>query len=251
MGVIDSLKGMFALLLLQAGWCYQKKQALGFIYALSVFYKYQQTNFFQKVKVIYDSSFNTNPYCSGVLLGITVSSPKISENYFIGLQHLYGSLGDEFFWRTLRPILLMLASIFPFCKYLITNEINLSYFYIISPAIFLIPFVTITQYTRYYWFFKATRVGNKAAISLANFLRKPLPLLYQIKAFISGILLILILCILLFGFSLSIVSLKNILGLLFIITALLFSLLRIFNKYEMSSYILIIGLLIFLIIKLL
>ncbi|MEO0072306.1 MAG: PTS system mannose/fructose/sorbose family transporter subunit IID [candidate division WOR-3 bacterium] len=251
MGAINFLKGLFALLLLQSSWCYQKKQTLGFLYALSMFLHYQHENFFQKAKIIYESAFNTNPYCSSVILGIMLNNSKIPANSLIGLQHLYGSLGDEFFWRTLRPILLMLATILPFYGYLKTNGIYLSNIYYLSPFVFLIPFLIISQGTRYYWFLKAYWTGNKATISLANFLRKPLPILYHLRTFISGWLVVLILLIILFGFSQNIVSFKSIVSFLFVIIIVLLLLLRFANRYEMSSYLLIIGLLIFLLIKVL
>jgi hypothetical protein len=249
MEFFDFIKGILGLLFLQAGWSYQKRQALGFLYILSIFYHKLQGTFFTKANMVYDNSFNTNPYCSGVILGLFLQEKALSENYLIGLLNLYGSLGDEFFWRNLRPLFFMTALIIPFYGYLINNSYNLPSNYFILSIMFPVFFIIISQGMRFYWFIKSTQIGYSAAWAFAYLLKKFLPLLYCLKAFISGMVIILLFLVLLFGFTEHIISLKSIVIYLILIGIILMGLIRIFANYEISSYLLIIGLLIFLIIK--
>ncbi|MBS4015044.1 MAG: PTS system mannose/fructose/sorbose family transporter subunit IID [Candidatus Latescibacteria bacterium] len=244
---IDIIKSFLALLFLQTAWSYEGKQTIGFLNALITLKKHTP----QKKEIVSKSAFNTNPYCTGLLLGLMGHYEQIPREWFVALQNTFGALGDEFFWRLLRPILLTTTVIILLSGYLFTPDIRLVSLYMYAPLLFIILFNLVSQSVRYRYLFKGLKFGRSAAISLANSLRKPLAKLYNIFAFLAGIVLIVVILLFLSGFSHQIESTQKTIAAIFLVLLLvvIFSLLLRTERH--SSYLLIGGLLIFLIFKLL
>jgi mannose/fructose/N-acetylgalactosamine-specific phosphotransferase system component IID len=244
---IDIIKSFLALLFIQTSWSYEGKQTIGFLFALITI----KNRSLQKKEIIYRSSFNTNPYCTGLLLGLMQHYKDVPQEWFVALQHTFGSLGDEFFWRLLRPILLTIPVVILLYAYMYTHNIHLASLYMYAPLIFLVLFNFFSQGVRYRWLNKGSEFGRSATISLANYLRKPLAKLYNIFAFLAGILLIIVVLISVYGFSNHSAGSPKII----ISIALILSLITIFclmlRTEQYSSYLLIGGLLIFLLFRLL
>lgn len=247
----EIIKGFVSLFFLQTSWSYAGKQTLGFLYAwISLTKASAQEKKDLKNLIGKKIGFNTNPYCAGLLLGIALNNEaNIAKEWFITLQHILGGLGDEYFWRTLRPLLLALATLFLILGYY-QNKLNIYSIGIFkfAPLLFLIPYLIITQRIRLKGLINGIRYGQKATVFL-NELRKSLTILYHILAFILGVLLVLLPPIASYSLSSPIANIAT--GLLFtlvilLLFALTFGLLR---SDRRASYLLIAGLLIFLIIK--
>lgn len=241
------IKSALALSLLQASWSYQGKQTIGFLFALLTIKNRSD----KKKQIIINSAFNTNPYCAGCLLGVLQHYQEVPEEWFIALQHTFGSLGDEFFWRILRPILSSLAILLSLYGYLFAENIYLTGVYRIAPLFFLVPFILISQGVKLQWLVKAIKSGRSACISLANYLRKPLPKLYHGFAFIAGMIFTVVIVVLLFGFDHQVTTASKSIVLIGLILISIFSTGLILRTERSSTYLLIGGLLIFLIFKLL
>ncbi|MCX8014494.1 MAG: PTS system mannose/fructose/sorbose family transporter subunit IID [candidate division WOR-3 bacterium] len=251
MSHLDLIKGFISLLFLQTSWSYTGKQTLGFIYAwLSLTKASTQDKKTFKNIIGKKTGFNTNPYCAGLLLGIALNNEtNLAKEWFVTLQHILGGLGDEFFWRTLRPLLLAIATLLLILGYY-QNKLNIYSLGIFkfAPLVFLIPYVIITQRIRLKGLIWGVRYGQKATVFL-NELRKSLTVLYHILAYILGVLIVLLPPIASYSLSAPIATITS--GLFFtliilLLIALAFGLLR---SDRRASYLLIAGLLIFLIIK--
>lgn len=250
MGFIDIIKGFFALIFLQASWSYVGRQTLGFLYAIILLAKNKSdtltpapTKSQIEERIWQKFSLNTNPYCTGVMIGIALNHEgEIFKESYFSLQHIFGSIGDEFFWHLLRPTLLSLAVLLLLLGYFYSNNLQMVTIFTFAPLLFFIPYNIIAQGTRIRGLYQGKKYGKSAAIFLIQDLRRFIPKLYNTLAFISGALLILLL-------------LANSVGrkywsipLILFLTILSYRLLR---SDRASSYLLIVGLLIFLIIKLL
>lgn len=256
MGSWETIKGLIALFFLQSSWSYAGKQTLGFLYAWISLIKDSS-----KLSVAEDKNtlknligkktgFNTNPYCAGLLLGIALNNANnITKEWFVSLQHILGGLGDEFFWRTLRPLLLAIATLFLAIGYYQNNlRITSLGIFRFAPLLFLVPYIIITQYVRIKGLTDGERYGQRSTVFL-NDLRKSLTVLYHTLAYILGVLIVLLPPIASYSLSSPIATITT--GLLFtlfvlLLIALTFGLLR---SDRRASYLLIAGLLIFLIIK--
>lgn len=242
-----ALKNYLNLLLLQSAWSYQGKQTIGFLFALTKLKNNSET----KKKIVSDSAFNTNPYCTGLLLGLMQHYDNIANEWFIALQHTFGSLGDEFFWRLLRPMLMTISVIILLYGYLFSPTINLGIIYAFVPFIYLIFFSFVSQQVRFKWFVKAVKSGRTASLTLANFLRKPLSKLYNLFAFLAGLCLSAVILLFLYGFNHQIAGTRHLLLLIGFIILFIILIGFLLKTERASSLFLIGGLLIFLVIKLL
>jgi len=259
MGIIEIIKGFFALVFLQVSWSYVGRQTLGFLYTIILLAKKQTDSFnseptkSQIIERIWQKfSLNTNPYCTGLMIGIALNNQgEIFKESFFSLQHIFGSIGDEFFWHLLRPTLLSLAVLCSLIGYLSSTSLNVYGLFKFSPLIFLIPYFIITQGTRIHGLYQGKMYGKQTAVHLIEDLRKCIPLLYNILAFILGILFVFIPILFLYNFSNQAYSVKkSILTTVLILLIIFISYLGLRSERS-SSYLFIIGLLIFLIIKLL
>lgn len=261
MGLIEIIKSAFVVIFLQTSWSYVGRQTLGILYAIILLSKDRTDNSGQgptkkqlKERIWQKMSLNTNPYCAGVILGIALNKQgEIFKESFFSMQHIFGSIGDEFFWHLLRPTLVSLAVVMLFIGYFYSHTIHTFSILMFSPLLFLIPYNIIAQGTRIRGLYQGKKYGKNAAISLIEMLRKPIPKLYNILAYIMGVLLIFFLLIFLTNFSGQInnlVCLKHLIRLFLGIFIIVISYILLRSE-RASSYLLISGLLIFLVIKLL
>lgn len=259
MGIIEIVKGSFALVFLQLSWSYVGRQTLGFLYAIILLAK-DKTDSFNleptksqiKKRIWQKLSLNTNPYCTGTMIGIALNNQgEIFKESFFSLQSIFGSIGDEFFWHLLRPTLLILAVLCSVIGYLTSASLNVYGLFIFSPLIFLIPFFIITQGIRIYGLYQGKINGKQTAVHLIEDLRKCIPLLSNISAFIFGILFTLLPILFLHSFSNQAFSIKNSILIIILLLLIIFISYLGLRSERSSSYLFIIGLLIFIIIKLL
>ncbi len=259
MGIIEIIKGFFALVFLQVSWSYVGRQTLGFLYAIILLAKNQTDSFnseptkSQIIERIWQKfSLNTNPYCTGLMIGIALNNQgEIFKESFFSLQHIFGSIGDEFFWHLLRPTLLSLAVLCSLIGYLTSTNLNIYGLFKFSPLVFLIPYFIITQATRIHGLYQGKMYGKHTTVHLMENLRKCIPLLYKILAFIFGILFTLLPILFLHNFSNQIFSVKNSILIIILLLLIIFISYLGLRSERSSSYLFIIGLLIFVIIKLL
>lgn len=243
----EIIKSFGSLLLLQSAWSYQGKQTVGFLFALLTIKNHINNH----KQIVLDSSFNTNPYCTGLMLGLLKHYDTVAQEWFKALQHTFGSLGDEFFWRLIRPILLTASIVVLLYGYLFNKNIYLQGIYPYAPLLFLIIFNIISQNVRLRWLIKAVKSGRAASLSLANYLRRPLSTLYKTLAFLAGLTISVVVLISVTGLVNQIASSGILLLLIAAILALIIFISFLLRTERASSLLLIVGLLIFLVIKLL
>jgi mannose/fructose/N-acetylgalactosamine-specific phosphotransferase system component IID len=259
MGIIEIIKGFFALVFLQVSWSYVGRQTLGFLYTIILLAKNQTDSFHSeptksqiKERIWQKQSLNTNPYCTGFMIGIALNNDgEIFKDSFFSLQHIFGSIGDEFFWHLLRPALLSLAVLCSLIGFLTSTSLNITGLFKFSSLVFLIPYMCIAQGMRIHGLYQGKMYGKQTAVYLVEDLRKCIPLLYNILAFIMGILFVLLPILFLYNFSDQAYSVKKS---IFIAILILFSILISYlalRSERSSSYLLLFGLMIYLIIKLL
>ena len=259
MDSIEIIKGFFSLILLQMSWSFVGRQTLGFLYAIILLARNQPDSSTQeptksqiKERIWQKQTLNTNPYCTGVMVGIALNNEgEIYKDSFFSLQHIFGSIGDEFFWRLLRPTLLSIAVLFAMIGYLYSATLNLIGIFRFFPLIFLLPYVIITQGIRIRGLYQGKKHGKNAAIYLIKDLRKNIPRLYNILTFIFGILIILLPFVFIYTFSYQVFAFKRIILTIILILSSIFISYLALRSERSSSYLLLIGLLIYLIIKIL
>jgi mannose/fructose/N-acetylgalactosamine-specific phosphotransferase system component IID len=109
------LKILFSSFFIQASWSFFSMQGMGFLFNLMAGVKKEDKD---KILKSHTGFFNTHPYMSSYIIGATIrayddgnkSSADIKKFITIA-QTSFASTGDLLFWRTIRPVLLLLASI--------------------------------------------------------------------------------------------------------------------------------------------
>ncbi|MEO0083484.1 MAG: PTS system mannose/fructose/sorbose family transporter subunit IID [candidate division WOR-3 bacterium] len=249
----EIIKTIIPSLFLSNCWSYQGQQIIGILTTLLAAIKREEVKALIKQKFWQRNTFNTNPYCSGVMIGIVLHSEKeILNDAFFSLQYIFGSIGDDFFWRSLRPMLLSIAVLILLIGYLLYGNIYSIGFFAVTPLIFLIPFNIIAQGTRIRGIINGKKYGRNAAVQLIQSLRRPINTFYNTLALTMGLLfsgLIVIVGHYNIGLN-SIYVIDKISFTLLVILVLLISF--VLSKFErINSYLLILSLLILLIIKIL
>jgi len=258
MGYSEIIKGFIALLFLSSSWSYLGRQTIGILSTILILAKKDTKNDVKvdknliKERFWQKNAFNTNPYCTGVMVGIVLNKQnEIFNESFFALQHIFGAIGDDFFWRALRPTLLSLAVLILLIGYLVSPNFHLLNIFTLAPLLFLIPYNIIAQGIRVRGLYEGRKHGRSAAVRLIQDLRKPITKLYNILAFIMGMLIVLLPLIVIHHTSGHSENLwKSIIFLLLIILLVVLSYLAMRTE-RANSYLLISGLLIFLIIKVL
>ncbi|MCX8015165.1 MAG: PTS system mannose/fructose/sorbose family transporter subunit IID [candidate division WOR-3 bacterium] len=253
MDCCEIIKTLIPALFISNCWSYQGQQLVGILTILLSAIKNDSAKELIKQRLWQKNTFNTNPYCSGVMVGILLNSEKeILNDAFFSLQHIFGSIGDDFFWRSLRPMLLSFAVLILLIGYLLNNTIDAIGIFNLAPLIFFIPFNIIAQGTRIQGIVRGKKYGRVAAVQLIQNLRKPIATFYNILAVIMG-LLFTVLIVILGHYNIGFVSPITIYKIVFTLIVILLLLISfLLSKYERSnSYLLIISLLILLIIKVL
>jgi mannose/fructose/N-acetylgalactosamine-specific phosphotransferase system component IID len=253
MGIIEIVKGFVALLFLQSSWSYIGRQTLGVLLVLILLVKKKDPNKkLLKQRIWQSIPFNTNPYCTGIILGIALNQEgDIFKESYVTLQHIFGAIGDEFFWRALRPTLLSFSVLILLIGYFLSINFNIPVVYRFAPLLFLVPYNLLAQGIRFRGLYQGKKYGRNAAVRLTENLRKPISKLHNFLTFIMGMLLVLLPLIFIHSYSghHSIFAISFLSALIIIIlTVISFVAMR---SNRASSYLLIGGLLIFLIIRLL
>jgi mannose/fructose/N-acetylgalactosamine-specific phosphotransferase system component IID len=251
MGFIEILKGFFISMFLSSSWSYLGRQSVGILAILLSLTKGEKRNLI-KERALARNAFNTNPYCTGVMIGIVLNNEnELQKESFFSLQHIFGSIGDEFFWRALRPTLLSLSVLFLLIGYLWSKEINSIGVFVLTPLLFLLPYNIIAQGIRVRGLSQGKKLGRVAAVQLVELLRRPISKLYNLSAFIIGMILTILPLVFLSSFTRHIENLgKSIVSALSILAFIVLSFVAL-RSDRASSYLLIGGLLIFLVIKVL
>ena len=259
MGIIEIIKGSLALLFLQSSWSYNGRQTLGVLFAVILLAKNQlgknRPNITQdhiKERLWQKFSFNTNPYCTGVILGIALNEQgEIFKDSYFTLEHIFGAVGDEFFWRTFRPALLSLTIIILLIGYSYSHNFYNPGIFVFAPFVFLIPYNFVAQGIRFLGLHQGKKLGKQAALFLIQALRTPTSRLYNLLAFTMGMLLIMLPLIVFNNFSEPVQSVSSTMLISVLIIPLVVLSYLALRTERASSYLLMGGLLIFLIIKLL
>lgn len=172
------MTAFLALLLVQCSWSYEGGQGLGFMAAMLALVRTPEMR--QRVWQKYRGQFNTNPFLAGTLAGIAGHYERRGSSEvdrFLGaLQSGFGSSGDNFFWRLLRPGLSVLA-------------VTLALFRpALGPFVFLLPFAALTQLVRVSGLNRGLEVGKQAAVEMSARLTAYSARMDVLMAFLVGVL---------------------------------------------------------------
>jgi mannose PTS system EIID component len=172
------MTGWLALLLIQASWSFQGAQGLGFLTVLLA--RARGAAMRQQVLAKYRQVFNTNPFMSGSLAGVTLhyelQGSTEMDRLTGALQSSFGASGDAFFWRSLRPGLSVLAVVLG------------TYRPELAAGAFLVPFAVVSQTVRFAGFERGLARGKTAAIELSGLLTRSAARGDVLFAFLSGML---------------------------------------------------------------
>jgi PTS system mannose-specific IID component len=115
LGFIRFIKLLLASFFIQSSWSFFSMQAMGFLFNLSRGVKDpdKKRDIYQAHKGFY----NTHPYMSSYIVGATIRAYDRGDKAedivrFISVaQTSFASVGDQLFWQTLRPCLLLVGVI--------------------------------------------------------------------------------------------------------------------------------------------
>lgn len=106
---------LFSSLFVQTSWSFYSMQSMGFLFTLTSSVKKEQR---EHIREVHKGFFNTHPYMVSYIVGATIraydegKTPVADMRRFIAIaQTMFASAGDLLFWRTLRPALLLIATI--------------------------------------------------------------------------------------------------------------------------------------------
>ncbi|UCC11271.1 MAG: PTS system mannose/fructose/sorbose family transporter subunit IID [candidate division WOR-3 bacterium] len=115
LGFCRLVKVFFSSLFLQTSWSFFSMQSMGFLVTLMSGVRKDQH---ADIREAHKGFFNTHPYMASYIVGATLrahdegKTPVNDIQRFIAIaQTSFASAGDLLFWRTVRPALLLLATI--------------------------------------------------------------------------------------------------------------------------------------------
>lgn len=103
---------------LQGSWSYRDMQSLGFAWAMEpVLRRRYQGEALQRATAGYLGFFNSNPILAAAILGAAVHTEALAAEadgaaacrLRTALMGPYGAVGDSYFWRGLRPCVVLMA----------------------------------------------------------------------------------------------------------------------------------------------
>jgi mannose/fructose/N-acetylgalactosamine-specific phosphotransferase system component IID len=166
------------LLVVQASWSFLGAQALGFRMVLAALFRDPAAR--RQVLAKYRGAVNTNPFLAGALAGIVAHYERRGsaegERLFGALQSGFGSSGDAFFWRVLRPGLSVLA--------VLAGTLRPE----VAGLFFLVPFAAVNQGVRLYGLRRGLARGRDAAVELSGLLTRAASVGSSLFAFLTGVL---------------------------------------------------------------
>lgn len=154
---------------IQASWNYRGMMNMGFLYAIKPGLDsiYPRGPARQSAYLRHMEYFNTNPYFSTVVMGVTLdleerlSRGEITEDIIHdtkeGLMTACAAVGDSFFWDSWRPFVAAVALVMAFGNYLMT------------PLLFLALYNTPPLYFRFRGIFWGYRLGTNVIRLLRRF----------------------------------------------------------------------------------
>jgi mannose/fructose/N-acetylgalactosamine-specific phosphotransferase system component IID len=140
LGFLRFIKLFLASLFIQSSWSFFSMQAMGFLFSLSVGIKDRDKK--REIYRTHKGFFNTHPYMSSYIVGATVRAydrgdkPEDIVRFLSVAQTSFASVGDQLFWQTVRPCLLLAGSI-----------IGIKYGWV-GPVVFLVLFNILHLYHR-------------------------------------------------------------------------------------------------------
>jgi PTS system mannose-specific IID component len=115
LGFFRLVKVFFSSLFLQTSWSFFSMQSMGFLFTLTSGARKEQRS---RIMEAHTGFFNTHPYMLSYIVGATLRAhddgkiPVADIKRFIAItQASFASAGDLLFWRTVRPALLLIATI--------------------------------------------------------------------------------------------------------------------------------------------
>jgi mannose/fructose/N-acetylgalactosamine-specific phosphotransferase system component IID len=115
LGVIRFLKLLLASFFIQSSWSFFSMQAMGFLFNLSLGVKDREKK--REIFRTHKGFYNTHPYMSSYIVGATVRAydrgdkPEDILRFLSVAQTSFASVGDQLFWQTVRPCLLLAGTI--------------------------------------------------------------------------------------------------------------------------------------------
>ncbi|MGB9720008.1 MAG: PTS system mannose/fructose/sorbose family transporter subunit IID [bacterium] len=140
LGVFRLIKLFFASIFLQCSWSFHSMQSMGFLFNVILGLSKEKKDLLLQNSRVF---FNTHPYMVGYIIGAVLRAyeknedPEEIKNHIMVGQSVFASAGDLLFWQTIRPVLLLVATI-----------IGLKYG-IAGPLIFVIIYNIIHVYFRF------------------------------------------------------------------------------------------------------
>ncbi|MDI6642082.1 MAG: PTS system mannose/fructose/sorbose family transporter subunit IID, partial [Elusimicrobiota bacterium] len=166
---------------LQSAWNFERMQNVGFAYCILPLLKKiypEKGNKESRLKALerHLEFFNTHPYMSNILVGLTVAleeqlatgnkSVTVDEikTFKSNMSGPLAALGDTFFWATLRPFCALIVVCFTLCfiKSLTANQIWLLL------LVFLIVYNSIHFAVRYLGLLKGYQLKTKVVTVIAK-----------------------------------------------------------------------------------
>ena len=115
LGFCRLVKVFFSSLFLQTSWSFFSMQSMGFLFTLT---SGARKDRHASIRATHKGFFNTHPYMASYIVGATLrahdegKTPATDIQRFIAIaQTSFASAGDLLFWRTVRPALLLIATI--------------------------------------------------------------------------------------------------------------------------------------------
>ncbi|MFI4819066.1 MAG: PTS mannose transporter subunit IID [Enterobacterales bacterium] len=167
---IDILKVFIRSNFFQGSWNFERMQSLGFCFSMIPIIKrlyYKNKNYLILAIKRHLEFFNTHPYVSAPILGVTIAmEEQLANGYLIkdssinsikiGLMGPLAGIGDPIFWGTIRPLFSALGAG-------LSIHGNL-----IGPLLFFIPFNLIRLFFRYYGIIYGYKHGMNIINNIGN-----------------------------------------------------------------------------------
>ncbi len=192
MRYVEFIRIYFRSFFIQASWNYEKMLSLGYTFCLIPFADRFIKDHKHRVEFLTRSMgfFNTHPYMANWILGGVLKleenagadpniSPKLIERYKKQLSTTLAAIGDQLFWRLLKPIAVMIG-------------ILLSFFNITGGLIAAFLFYNIPHF---YMRLKGLLTGYELGLNVvkyvtANRYKTRIDALTKVAAFASGLFII-------------------------------------------------------------
>lgn len=113
LGFVRFIKLLVASLFIQSSWSFFSMQAMGFLFTL--YQAFPDPKRRREIFRAHKGFFNTHPYLASYIIGAVVRAydqqdrPEETAKFISIAQASFAAVGDQLFWQTLRPALLVAA----------------------------------------------------------------------------------------------------------------------------------------------